>query len=543
MDNKIYKSNKLAFEQPRMFILKIAKDFGQIFRIISSSLHVKHYAYGTIIATLGIMISGNVIALSATTTKVIEGSAPYLQFKTSQNDQLGNKLKNLDELLGFMMPSQESTGELIQIGVNDSISNGGKPLTVPFGTKFSDVIALVTADGKEHTISNLQVADDDGDASITDNFTVGGTLTATWKDGSQVVSDLHQELTLCGGPYTLELSAQDIAATTKYGIPNKNYYGSKSKITYQFMLSGGPKLCYARPDGLDVYSEASDITKYPKGYNSALWSGAGYKEVNRFRVGFIAESFRPITGFKGIKFDLIGSGNEQSKYRCRLDASNINNWVTLSGNGNKELGKGCQVVYNSRLKPKTPLTINMEYTEDNGNSWKNIGKVTLPIPKKWAILIDHNKDDTSKGFVTWTGGSYPAFDECRKIIDGHAIPATTREQVNDFSDEGKSWRQKYMYRRNELINSLDADLPEGTATLPTPRTYRPSRDLGTFLGEWGGVYRYHNGGSFIWTSEMYRADKPFAVDGSPLKSWIIGDQYLLDNAQSSQTFCRGENLP
>lgn len=539
MNNKIYKSNKLAFEQPRMFILKIAKFFCQILRIISSSLHVKHYAYGTIIATLGIMISGNVIALSATTTKVIEGSAPYLQFKTSQNDQVGNKLKNLDELLGFMMPSQESTGELIQIGVNDSISNGGKPLTVPFGTKFSDVIALVTADGQAHTISNLQVADDDGDASITDNFTVGGTLTATWKDGSQVVSDLHQELTLCGGPYTLELSAQDIAVTTKYGIPNKNHYGSKPKITYQFMLSGGPKLCYARPYSIYVNSASNDITKYPKGYNSAVWNGNGYKEVNQFRVGFIAESFRPITGFKGIKFDLIGSGNEQSKYRCRLDASNINNWVTLSGNGNKELGKGCQVVYNNRFKPKTPLTINMEYTEDNGNSWKNIGKVTLPIPKKWAILVDHRKDYKSSGFINFDR-EYVAFDECRKIIDGHAIPATTREQINDFSDAGKSWRQKYMYRRNELINSLDADLPEGTATLPTPRTYRHSRDLGTFLGEWGTVSRYHNNGSYIWTSEMYRANKPFAVNDS---GYISGDYYDLGSVQSSQTFCRGENLP
>ncbi|OCG60930.1 hypothetical protein A9G41_04585 [Gilliamella sp. Nev5-1] len=44
-----------------------------------------------------------------------------------------------------------------------------------------------------------------------------------------------------------------------------------------------------------------------------------------------------------------------------------------------------------------------------------------------------------------------AFDECRKVIDGHETSATTREQVNDFSDAGKSWRQKYLYRRNELI--------------------------------------------------------------------------------------------
>ncbi|OCG60929.1 hypothetical protein A9G41_04580 [Gilliamella sp. Nev5-1] len=86
-----------------------------------------------------------------------------------------------------------------------------------------------------------------------------------------------------------------------------------------------------------------------------------------------------------------------------VDTSNINNWVTLSGNGNNALGKGCKVLYDSRLKPKTPLTINMEYTEDNGNSWKNIGKVALPIPKKWAILIDHKIDYKSMGSVDFSG--------------------------------------------------------------------------------------------------------------------------------------------
>jgi hypothetical protein len=509
-------------------------------------LQKKRYALQAIATLLlGITISDNVIALTATTTKEIQGNKPYLHFKANQDNQVGNKLNSLNELLGLKIPSETNNGELKQIGIMDSISYGGKPLRVPEGTKLSDIIALVAADSKEHDIATLlQVVDDDGDASIAENATVLGSLKATWKDGyEEVVSDLNQELTQCGGPYTLELSIKDVAATTKYGIPNTNDYGSKPQIAYQVMLLGGPKLCYAQPDRIDVYLEAGDVTKYPKGYNSAIWNGAGYNEANRSRVGFIAESFRPITGFEGVKFNLIGSGGNQSKYRCILDESNITNWVTLSGNGNKALGAGCNITYNSRLKPKTPLSINMEYTEDNGNSWINIGKVTLPIPEKWAILVDHNNSSESKGFIE--KDKYPAFDECRKIIDGHAIPATTRDQVNDFSDAGKAWRQKYLYRRNELINSLDADLPEGTATLPTQGTYRPSRDLGTFLGEWGAVsgYKNYSLGSFIWTSEMYRADKPFSISGRPLAGYIIGDRYTLDGSQSAQTFCRGENIP
>ncbi|MCO6547396.1 MAG: hypothetical protein J6583_06430, partial [Gilliamella sp.] len=60
------------------------------------------------------------------------------------------------------------------------------------------------------------------------------------------------------------------------------------------------------------------------------------------------------------------------------------------------------------------------------------------------------------------------------------------------------------------------------------------------LGEWGDVSQYHNNGSYIWTSEMYRANKPFAVRDL---GYISGDYYDLGAGQSSQTFCRGENLP
>jgi hypothetical protein len=512
-------------------------------------LQKKRYALQAIATLLlGITISDNVIALTATTTKEIQGNKPYLHFKANQDNQVGNKLNSLNELLGLKIPSETNNGELKQIGIMDSISYGGKPLRVPEGTKFSDIIALVAADSKEHDLSTLlQVVDNDGDASIAENTAVLGSLKATWKDGNKrVESDLNQELTQCGGPYTLELSIKDIAATTKYGIPDNNYYGSKPQITYQFMLLSGPKLCYVQPFSMRVFSGAQYSTKYPDGYNPAVWEPTFSIGWEQLSGGFKPESFRPITGFKGIGFNIMGSGTDQSKYRCKLDDSNINNWVTLSsGNAGEKVGLDCKVVYNSLRKPTSPLTINMEYLEDKNSNWINIGKVTIPTPQKWGIVIDHDADRSSKGFSNEMRRppEFTAYNVCRKVIDGHAIPETTREQVNDFSDAGKAWRQKYMYRRNEFINSVDADLPEGTLIGEKNYMHQPSRDFGTFLGEWGALARYVSAGFYWWTSEMYQADRPFAIDGFNAKGIAGSGTFALNGIQSAQTLCRGENLP
>lgn len=491
-----------------------------------------------VIHFLFIFFSPYTEALSNVTAKTIVGSAPYLQLKSDQDGNVGTKIKGLNELLGFRMPTTENNNALKFVDVSESLSFGGKPLQVPEGTKFSDIITMVPANGQANALSQFKVGDDDGDASLTENTTIEGTLTATWYDDNNVINDLSRELNLCGGPYFLKIGAQNVAVSTKYGQPNKNIYGSQPVITYQFMLDGGPKLCFVQP-GMHVYKNSSYITKYPNGYNPEVWDPGTSPSSSILQQGggFKAEQFKPITGFKGIIFKLIGSGADQSQYRCQLDSSNSTNWVTLlSSTASKDLGANCQVRYDSVTKPTTPLTINMEYSADKGKTWQNIDKITLPIPQKWAII-----PTKVKGFLGMFDG-YLAYDECRRIIDGQAIPKTTSAQVNDMSEAGKAWRQKYLYRRDELTNSLLVNKPEGAANASVAFNKYPfSRDLGTFMSEWGALSQF---GDYLWTAEMDRTNRPFAAyNGSPFGTiwWGWVADFVLDEGQSSQILCRGEN--
>ncbi|OCG14307.1 hypothetical protein A9G09_05775 [Gilliamella sp. wkB292] len=486
-----------------------------------------------VIQFLFIFFSPYTEALSNVTAKTIVGSAPYLQLKSDQDGNVGTKIKGLNELLGFRMPTTENNNALKPVDVSKSISFGGKPLQIPEGTKFSDIITMVPANGQASALSQFKVGDDDGDASLTENTTIEGTLTATWYDNNNVINDLSRELNLCGGPYFLKIGAQNVAVSTKYGQPNKNIYGSQPVITYQFMLEGGPKLCFVQPDDMVVYNSGPYMTKYPNGYNPEVWDpGTSPSSNYQLDGGFKAEQFKPITGSKDITFKLIGSGADQSQYRCQLDSSNSTNWVTLqSPVASKDLGANCQVRYDSLTKPTTPLTINMEYSADEGKTWQNIGKITLPIPQKWAIK-------TRAPFLS-KFGYYSAYDECRRIIDGQAIPKTTSAQVNDMSEAGKAWRQKYLYRRDELTNSLQANTPEWTANaIDDVNKYVTARDLGTFASEWARSY----GTVVPWTAEMYRTNKPFAVaiTSGYLRVGSVEDELFTDD-ETDDIFCRGEN--
>ena len=510
------------------------------FKRINTSNKVIHLKLNSMLSIIGIhflfiLFSPYTEALSNITVKTIAGSAPYLQLKSDQDGNVGTKIKGLNELLGFRMPTTENNNALKFVDVSKSISFGGKPLQIPEGTKFSDIITMVPANGQANALSQFKVGDDDGDASLTENTTIEGTLTATWYDNNNVINDLSRELNLCGGPYFLKIGAQNVAVSTKYGQPNKNIYGSQPVITYQFMLDGGPKLCFVQPN-MNVYKNSSYMTKYPNGYNPEVWDPGTSPSSNNLQQGggFKAEQFKPITGFKDITFMLIGSGADQSLYRCQLDSSNSTNWVTLqSPVASKDLGANCQVRYDSLTKPTTPLTINMEYSADKGKTWQNIGKITLPIPQKWAII-----PTKVKGFLDIFDG-YLAYDECRRIIDGQAIPKTTSAQVNDMSEAGKAWRQKYLYRRDELTNSLQANTPEWTANaIDDVNKYVTARDLGTFASEWARSY----GTVVPWTAEMYRTNKPFAVaiTSGYLRVGIVEDELFTDD-DTNYIFCRGEN--
>ncbi len=440
---------------------------------------------------------------SAVTINNIEGTAPYLLLSDGVT-----KLTDLSQLFGVEMPSQDGSGGVDKIGIDSSEIT----LTAPPKMKFNQVKTLVVADGKLHDLDGLIVASDDGDATIKTNTQVGGQMRATWYNGaSQPVTELNQTLTSCGGPYKLVIELpQSVSANTTYGLPRSNDYGSHAEVTYNFS-SSDQGICYLAPYNMTVLAGAEGtIVKYGSGYNPVMW------EVNK---GFKVASKFPTTGFYKASFNVIGSGTDQSKYRCT--STDDGGKIVLSGGPNYYLGKNCTVTYNSQTRTEfinagTP-TVNLEYDKGDG-SWEQIDSYKISAPIRWSIASNGSPNSALLYSNTYfqTSTSFPVLDACRVAVDGDASPATTVEQAMDLSDEGKAWRQKYLYRRDELTNTPYADrtkYPEGES--PLFNGYF-SRDVdGTFMGEWGMVNYYAGSvwavNGYYWTAEIWSKDNQVEV--------------------------------
>jgi hypothetical protein len=167
-------------------------------------------------------------ALSAQTSGVIQGTAPYLMF-----DGGATKVKSVEGLLGIKLPNSS----YIPPGINSVLypnatvdtSSVDNPIEMPNITNiFADIQTIVPVSNyPEVSLTNLVNApynygrDDDGDRGI--NAT--GILTIKWQDssGKDITEDVkanpNMELDFCNAPYQLTLSATEGYLSTEYGIP------------------------------------------------------------------------------------------------------------------------------------------------------------------------------------------------------------------------------------------------------------------------------------------------------------------------------------
>lgn len=479
----------------------------------------------------------NAYGLSSSTANEINGNKPYLLLSDGVT-----KLTNLDELLGFKMPKRDGASGSEWIDTQMA----GTVLMAPVGMKYSDVEPLIIVDGSLHTPSGLIVGDEDGDADIVENTNVTGKMKATWYNAGVVVpaSDLGQTLLSCGGPYTLNIEIpNEVNVNTKYGTPNSNAYGTHAGLTYTFMSSKA-SICYLQPASMKVNSGSVLATSLsskfpyqselnPGGYNPITWK---YDNITGIHKGFKVTAGFPTTGFKRAEFSIIGSGNNQQHYRC----SSLDNGgkITLSGNGNSELGTNCKVTYNSITKADftaggTTPTITMEYNL-NGNDWVEIGKYTIPNPVRWAIGKGELKYGNTNSLANST--QFAVLDACRNVANG----STTWQQAGGLNDADKLFRQAFLYRRDELTNSSMADRtkkPEGMAVDRVSNYY--SRDVdGTFMGEWGYMFDYKGSGwsaqTLYWTAESWSPIYQFYVD----MRGLVGVAH--PKVSGSVAICRGE---
>ncbi|OTQ72861.1 hypothetical protein B6D14_11395, partial [Gilliamella apis] len=166
----------------------------------------------TVVVLLSISFANH--ALTAQTTNIIYGNAPYLTF-----DGGLTRVTNTKALLGISL----SNGDKYTPATNNSKDN---PIVLPVaGQSFADIDMLVPTDTDSIALNLLIGApynywsDDDGDGQDPDGITVTGSLNLSIIDRFNNPVTRNTVLTICNGPYKVKLASTNGTLSTRYGVP------------------------------------------------------------------------------------------------------------------------------------------------------------------------------------------------------------------------------------------------------------------------------------------------------------------------------------
>ncbi|NUF49699.1 hypothetical protein [Gilliamella sp. ESL0250] len=264
-------------------------------------------------ALLGLMVSTKAIALSATTTNIIQGSAPYLSM-----DGGVTKAMSDEGLLGIKFPDGSlyiAPGANTDLYPNAKIDNSSfnTPITLPSEAKtFADIQTLVPLVGNSHypriELNNLIAepynywgdTDGDGNASAT------GSLTVAWKNAdnkditAEIKANPNKLLTACDVPYQLTITATKGNLSTEYGVPQTSTFNDISHTYYLGAKTDKPAACYASPNIL--YSGGIRHDDRMNGPNWVSFVGFKVNDADKPSDNF------PTTGADNLHFFLILSG-------------------------------------------------------------------------------------------------------------------------------------------------------------------------------------------------------------------------------------------
>ncbi|OCG22638.1 hypothetical protein A9G11_06975 [Gilliamella sp. wkB108] len=521
----------------------------------------KYTAISAVIKPLFLSISllltiSDVYGLSGTTAKVINGTEPYLLLPDGVTEVTKDNIDTLlDDWFTIYIPDPTDKNQRIKL-TRDLADKGIYELAK--NTKLSEIQAIVEADNQPHTVTtDFKVGDVDGDADNPVNTSVSAEIQACWINELNPLGCekflQYQTVDDCTGPYNLTLKfGTPFAARTKYGIPNSRAYGVNDySVTYKFLVDN-KRICWLQPFSMDYFHSdnvGEEIT-IREGYYRRFWDWRGkinpdedhsvgeYMTKQRGWLrkydGVYGDKF-PTTGFKGARFSILASGYDQSIYRCSSEDDGIK--IKLSNDIPRTfrnellrlkydaVGQNCTVTYLSRTKAqfmaggKAP-SIRIEQKKPDGEWWQ-VDRLYLEAPQKWALgsaqVLEYG-DNNNLMYAK----NFPALDICRGVSSG----TTTRDQAVGQSESDKQFRQKFMYRRDEITNSPYSDrnkAPEfSSVTLPEDSYFVRDVDH-TFMGEWGRleVYpdspwfysdNYHEG--LYLTPELWSPERGYSVGGS-----------------------------
>ncbi|SCB77396.1 hypothetical protein GA0061081_101251 [Gilliamella bombicola] len=437
-------------------------------------------------------------ALSTYTSKVIEGSAPYLTFD-------GGRIKatSTDSLLSIKLQD----GRVIRPSTNTS--SAANPIRLPYaGSTLGDIDMLIPSSVNSVSLSDLVTrynywGDDDGDGQGANGITATGSISVSFTDKNGHTVSRSDTLDICDAPYKVTLSSTGGSLATQYGVPNSRIFRGSSAVYYINLNSQQPKICYARPDlKFGSYSYGDDLHY------------AGPANIWNRKKGFLVQSTSsssysrnfPTTAADGLYFDLDIAGVDGGQLTWS-SASHGGITATVSWtrpHSGTFIPPGGQPIeadswITDKSKNVTRVTIIGPKADSSRIQSSNPSSLTVPsLPQTFELVGRDNRGNEVKyGFVLrqWFINRRNKMETLSNQISwcnrlGYRLP-----KVNDLTNAkcgvDNSWFS--------CIHGIDG-------TTPSSGGNYYQRHIGAgFFTEWGLMYNYVDAGfvvSYYWAGDI-----------------------------------------
>jgi hypothetical protein len=447
-------------------------------------------------------------ALSAQTSGVIQGTAPYLTF-----DDGATKIMSVEGLLGIKLPNSS----YIPPGINSPLypnaiidtSSMDNPIEMPNITDtFASIQTMVPIENyPEIPLTKLVNSpynygrDDDGDGD--NNFNATGNLTIKWQNNSgvditnQVKNSPNTILNFCDAPYKLTITATGGILSTSYGIPNSSTFTGNSHSYYINPNKDSSITCYAQPN---LFADNLGL-----GYTFEDFYGPDWFANKGFKVSDVSNTTTnfPTTGSNNLFFYLLLGGITPEQ----VIAANGNTVYATNGSGVNLL----------LSKEKTPKWGNISAYTGGVDALKIVlqgpdrysgNKGFSPSLFKLYSDSNHNKLLYSFKIERWyiaqpgDGGGYAnARSFCQNLGYGYRVP-----DINDYTNSnGNDWfggipgRDFNNYQRR--VSYRDGS----------------GKWIGGLFNEWGYTLNSHYSGSDwegvnFWTAQPYHDGRQYHVN-------------------------------
>ncbi|MBI0118716.1 hypothetical protein [Gilliamella sp. W8129] len=429
----------------------------------------------TVVVLLSISFANH--ALTAQTTNIIYGNAPYLTF-----DGGLTRVTNTKALLGISL----SNGDKYTPATNNSKDN---PIVLPVaGQSFADIDMLVPTDTDSIAL-NLLIGepynywgDDDGDGQDPDGITATGSLNLSIIDRFNNPVTRNTVLTICNGPYKVKLASTNGTLSTRYGVPKGSDFNA-SNATYYINPKAPPEVCFAKPNlRLGTLVRVTDYRGPATMWNEKMGFITQSKNPSSYDLNF------PTTGAHNLYFDLDIGGNYRELSWQPVSHGGIT--ATMTEATNKSV----------RVSLKGPFAKDEQLDSSNPSSLETILNPTLPQTFELVGRDSQSGEEVVKyGF------------QLKQWFVNRGTESYTNKSVS-------SWCSDIGYRMpkvKDLTNAICQGVNTGgnickgaVGATPSSTGNHYQRRIGAgFFSEWGDLKDYADAGFRFgyWTSDPGQA--------------------------------------